>query len=388
MRRLLFALLVTAGLTGPLEAQNLPEERSSEEADVAEIENLIATIQARVDALGQASAQRDDALKFLTQQVEKSIGNMASQQGKNASLRQKNAEMDWEIESLVEARTELSEELSRATDEHDNSVAEFQAQLAEITELLSLEIVTTTKLTEENDELSAKLRGIEGDQKALSRSLSEARHAMTTDREALKAQKEENLRLDGELAALRIQLVTSKNQLTQKEKDLAELQERLKVTLAPKVQEMSQFRSVFFGRLRDAIGDHPDMHIEGDRFVFQSEILFETGSAEIGDTGKEQLSRLARTLKDISREIPSDLDWVLRVDGHTDRRAINTDEFPSNWELSTARAITVVRFLIFREIPADRLAAAGFGEFQPIDPGDDEIGYRRNRRIEFKLTQK
>ena len=376
MPRLLFALLVTVGLTSSLEAQNVPEERSSEEADVAEIENLIATIQARVDALGQASAQRGDALKFLTQQVEKSIANMESQQDENASLRQKNAETDWRIESLVEARTELSQELSHATDEHDNSIAEFQAQVAEITEFLSLEIETTTKLTEENDGLSAKLRGLESDQNALSRSLSEARHAMTTDREVLKAQKEENLRLNGELVALQKQLATSKKQLTQKEQDLAEL------------QELSQFRTVFFGRLRDAIGDHPDMHVEDDRFVFQSEILFETGSAEVGDSGKEQLSRLARTLKDISQEIPSDLDWVLRVDGHTDRRAINTDEFPSNWELSAARAITVVRFLISRGIPANRLAATGFGEFQLIDPTDDEIAYRRNRRIEFKLTQK
>ena len=376
MPRLLFALLVTVGLTSSLEAQNVPEERSSEEADVAEIENLIATIQARVDALGQASAQRGDALKFLTQQVEKSIANMESQQDENASLRQKNAETDWRIESLVEARTELSQELSHATDEHDNSISEFQAQVAEIAELLSLEIETTTKLTEENDGLSAKLRGLESDQNALSRSLSEARHAMTTDREVLKAQKEENLRLNGELVALQKQLATSKKQLTQKEQDLAEL------------QELSQFRSVFFGRLRDAIGDHPDMHVEDDRFVFQSEILFETGSAEVGDSGKEQLSRLARTLKDISQEIPSDLDWVLRVDGHTDRRAINTDEFPSNWELSAARAITVVRFLISRGIPANRLAATGFGEFQLIDPSDDEIAYRRNRRIEFKLTQK
>ncbi len=376
MPRLLFALLVTVGLTSSLEAQNVPEERSSEEADVAEIENLIATIQARVDALGQTSAQRGDALKFLTQQVEKSITNMESQQDENASLRQKNAETDWRIESLVEARTELSQELSHATDEHDNSISEFQAQVAEITELLSLEIETTTKLTEENDGLSAKLGGLESDQNALSRSLSEARHAMTTDREVLKAQKEENLRLNGELVALQKQLATSKKQLTQKEQDLAEL------------QELSQFRTVFFGRLRDAIGDHPDMHVEDDRFVFQSEILFETGSAEVGDSGKEQLSRLARTLKDISQEIPSDLDWVLRVDGHTDRRAINTDEFPSNWELSTARAITVVRFLISRGIPANRLAATGFGEFQLIDPSDDEIAYRRNRRIEFKLTQK
>jgi chemotaxis protein MotB len=166
------------------------------------------------------------------------------------------------------------------------------------------------------------------------------------------------------------------------------LQDRLDSALATRVEKLSQYRSEFFGRLRTAIGDHPDMRIEGDRFVFQSEVLFASGSAEIGEAGQRQLAQLARSLHIISRGIPSDIDWVLRVDGHTDRRAISNADYPSNWELSTARAITVVRFLIGQGVPPYRLAATGFGEFQPLDPGDDEIAYRRNRRIEFKLTRK
>src|SRR3546814_2610225 len=166
------------------------------------------------------------------------------------------------------------------------------------------------------------------------------------------------------------------------------LGKRLNVALASKVQELARYRSEFFGRLREILGSREDIRIVGDRFVFQSEILFASGSATIEQDGRPQLARLAGTLKEIAADIPDDIDWVLRVDGHTDRRPIDTLAFPSNWELSTARAVSVVKFLIEQGIPPARLVAAGFGEFQPLDTGNDEIAYRRNRRIEFKLTER
>ncbi|MCZ6606205.1 MAG: OmpA family protein, partial [Alphaproteobacteria bacterium] len=138
----------------------------------------------------------------------------------------------------------------------------------------------------------------------------------------------------------------------------------------------------------EVLGRQPGVRIVGDRFVFQSEVLFASGSAELGKQGTEQLGRLADTLLEISTKIPKDIDWILRIDGHTDKVPINTVQFPSNWELSSARAISVVKFLKSRDVPANRLVAAGFGEHQPLDGRDDEIGYRRNRRIELKLTQR
>ena len=164
------------------------------------------------------------------------------------------------------------------------------------------------------------------------------------------------------------------------------LGKRLNAALASKVEELSRYRSEFFGKLREVLGDHKNIRIVGDRFVFQSEVLFDSGSAELADIGRRQIERLAATLKDIAKRIPDDVDWVLRVDGHTDRIPIKTARFPSNWELSTGRAISVVRHLIEVGIPANRLAATGFGEYQPIDPGGDQRAYRRNRRIELKLT--
>lgn len=156
--------------------------------------------------------------------------------------------------------------------------------------------------------------------------------------------------------------------------------------MARRVNRLEKYRSEFFGRLRELLGDNPAVRIVGDRFLFQSELLFASGSAQLGDEGKQQLAKLAGTLKSVADRIPKDIQWILRVDGHTDRIPINNARFPSNWELSTARAVSVVRFLATQDIPEQRLSAAGFGEFHPIDVGNSAEALRKNRRIEIKLT--
>jgi chemotaxis protein MotB len=221
------------------------------------------------------------------------------------------------------------------------------------------------------------------------------RQALAEQRELSEEAQLQVTLLNRQLAALRTQLAQlsealelSEQKNVEQEVQIADLGKRLNVALASKVQELARYRSEFFGRLREILGNRQDIRIVGDRFVFQSELLFASGSATVADEGRPQLARLASTLKGIAADIPGDLEWVLRVDGHTDRAPINTYAFPSNWELSTARAVSVVKFLIEQGIPAERLAATGFGEFQPLDTGGDEIAYRRNRRIEFKLTER
>ena len=194
--------------------------------------------------------------------------------------------------------------------------------------------------------------------------------------------------LRAQLSRIEAALEASEQQTAEHKVQIVNLGKRLNAALASKVQELSRYRSEFFGRLRDVLGKQPGLRIVGDRFVFQSEVLFEKGSADIGMTGQSQLKALAASLKDLSMKIPNDIDWVLRIDGHTDSDPIRTSRFPSNWELSTARAIAVVQKLIGQGLPANRLVAAGFGKFQPIDKGQDEIAKRRNRRIELKLTQR
>ena len=154
------------------------------------------------------------------------------------------------------------------------------------------------------------------------------------------------------------------------------------------MQELARYRSEFFGRLREIIGDRADIRIVGDRFVFQSEVLFAPGSAELTDPARAQLDPVITALKAISQKIPPDINWVLRIDGHTDRRPISNAPFPSNWELSAARAISVVRYAVGQGVPPARLAAAGFADNQPLEAGDNDEAYRRNRRIELKLTER
>jgi chemotaxis protein MotB len=169
---------------------------------------------------------------------------------------------------------------------------------------------------------------------------------------------------------------------------IADLGKRLNAALANKVAELASYRSEFFGRLRQLLGDRQDIKVVGDRFVFQSEVLFPPASADLTLEALDKLAPLAKALKEISTKIPPDINWVLQVEGHTDRQPINTADFKSNWELSTARAGSVVKFLIDQGIPAKRLAAAGFGEFQPVDQGNSPEAFSRNRRIELKLTSR
>jgi chemotaxis protein MotB len=191
-----------------------------------------------------------------------------------------------------------------------------------------------------------------------------------------------------QLAALEAALDVSEKRDKDSQTRIAELGQRLNVALAQRVQELARYRSEFFGRLRAILGNRSDIRIVGDRFVFQSEVFFDAGQAALLTEGRSELDRLASALTELERQIPPEIPWVLRVDGHTDVRPIASAQYPSNWELSAARAISVVQYLVGRGISPQRLVAAGFGEFQPLDPEKSEDAYRRNRRIELKLTER
>ena len=226
-------------------------------------------------------------------------------------------------------------------------------------------------------------------------SLAESESALSENRQLSARQRDQIGLLNQQIAALRTQLVrieqaleTSERKSQEHQVMIANLGQRLNQALAAKVEELAAYRSEFLGRLRQVLSDRRDFTIIGDRFVFQSEVLFASASDELGAEGQDRLAKFAEILRQVMVRIPTDLPWILQVDGHTDRRPIRTWRFESNWELSAARAISVVNFLIDQGIPPEHLSAAGYGEFQPLDTRGDEIGYRRNRRIELKLTQR
>jgi chemotaxis protein MotB len=195
--------------------------------------------------------------------------------------------------------------------------------------------------------------------------------------------------LRSQIGALQEALGSSEAKQKDSQLRIADLGQRLNLALAQRVQELSRYRSDFFGKLRDILGNRPDIRVVGDRFVFQSEVFFDSGQAALRPEGRAELDQLASALLDLEKQIPSEINWVLRVDGHTDTRQLSaTSPFKSNWELSSARAISVVQYLIGKGVPPQRLVAAGFGEFQPIDSGNSDEAFSHNRRIELKLTER
>ena len=299
--------------------------------------------------------------------------------------------------------------LSREVTGKDAVLARLNRQIEELTNLLALE--RTQKGADESKiaMLSATLDAADKETQRLKDAAAQGavaadaagRAAAATS--ALDQQKDISARalaevdvLNQQIAALRRQLAAIEDALSASEaankelqSKIADLGSRLNVALAQKVQELNRYRSDFFGRLRQILGSRPDIHVVGDRFVFQSSVLFDVGKAEISPDGKQSLDSLAAAVLDLEREIPPDIPWILRVDGHTDSTPLSGGgQFKSNWELSAARAVSVVQYLISKGVEPDRLAAAGFGEFQPIDKGTDEELLARNRRIELKLTER
>jgi chemotaxis protein MotB len=304
--------------------------------------------------------------------------------------------------------------LSQEVAGKDTALVRLNAQIAQLNDLLSLEKTGKVDMEDELSRLRANLTGAESERDRLKASIegaggsptqsavAEAQSRIGALTGALDSQKTISARalaqvelLNQQIAALRSQLGALEQALDateKKERDsqtrIADLGQKLNVALAQRVQELSRYRSDFFGRLRDILGNRPDVRVVGDRFVFQSEVFFDSGQAVLSAEGRAELDKLASALLDLDRQIPAEIPWVLRVDGHTDIRPIASSQFPSNWALSAARAISVVQYLISKGVSPQRLVAAGFGEFQPLDPDRTEEAFRRNRRLELKLTER
>jgi len=299
--------------------------------------------------------------------------------------------------------------LSREVTGKDTALAKLNQQIEQLTSLLALERSQKGEDQTKIASLTATLEASQSERQHLLDAAAQGGAGVEAEKDraiaasnALDAQREISAKalaqvdiLNQQISALRKQLAAIQEALQASESSgreaqakIADLGQRLNVALAQKVQELARYRSDFFGRLRQILGQRPDIRVVGDRFVFESSVLFESAKADISPAGKQSLDSLAAALLDLEREIPPDIPWILRVDGHTDSKAISGGPFKSNWELSAARAIAVVQYLISKGIEPTRLAAAGFGEFQPIDPGTDDEALAHNRRIELKLTER
>ncbi|MRH78303.1 OmpA family protein [Spiribacter sp. C176] len=372
------------------------------------LEALQAELSEMADALALSRGQQE--------QLEDEVSNLYAELHATLSQRdQAQADLALSEEALAAAREEIAvgEDALTARLIEIASLQQDIAALREVRETLEAEIAERTReLGAERDrsmELAAELADAE-ERTVLAQREIEAKDMRIRDlvmevadrQEALNSEQRLSASAEARVEALRRQLRALRTQISAlaetlriEEQTVAEQQaeidtlvERLNIALAEEVQELTSYRSEFFGRLREVLGDIEEIEIIGDRFRFQSELFFETASAELGAEGEVRLGQVASVLQRVAERIPDEIEWVLQVEGHTDRRPINTPEFPSNWELSSARAQSIVYFLIEQGIPAERLSAVGYGEFQPVADGDDAESFARNRRIELRLTSR
>lgn len=306
--------------------------------------------------------------------------------------------------------------LGQALSGRDEALAALRGTLADLNETLAAERATNrdlrgqigmlkadlADLTAERDSLTQEIGTLRADLADTEEDLAAARARYAASQQALEDQKELTAQARNEVGRLQANITGLRRQLARLEaaldaaeaKDaeqqaqIAELGRRLNTALARKVEELAAFRSEFFAALSQLLGEREEIRVEGERFIFQSELLFDSGSADLGPEGRAQLRSVADALLAIADDLPQDLDWIMRIDGHTDKVPIATAQFRSNWELSAQRAISVVKYLISQGVPPDRLAATGFGEHQPLVEGDSPGALRRNRRIEIRFTQR
>jgi chemotaxis protein MotB len=348
---------------------------------------------------------REETLKRLNQQVAELADLLSLERKSNSDLRANIGEISAELQASIKTRDELNQRLTVIIGERDAlaaSLAESNAHAQSASEDAQKRAKDLEEAYKVIDADRAKVQALLSDIAVLESLRDELTAKLTAAEAGTGKEKEISSEAQRQVALLNRQVLALREQLSQlaqaldlaetkskeQEVQIADLGRRLNLALASKVEELARYRSEFFGRLREVLGERPDIRIVGDRFVFQSEVLFPSGSADLEPEGQQQLAQLATTLLSITPKIPPEIDWVLRIDGHTDKNPISTPEFPSNWELSAKRAINVVRFLEDHGVPANRLAAAGFAEFQPLEQGDSSDIYRRNRRIEIKLDQR
>ena len=349
-----------------------------------EMNTQIAALSTEIDTLITEKTSLEDDIDYLNEKRVEDFQEIEFQLKTIASLQQ-------DINALRDLRRELENQISTAATALERE-QQVSASLRDRSKTLEAELASEQEKTmlaqKDIDQRDIRIE-------ALSALIGEQQQALDNQRSLTADARAEVALLTRKINQLREQLSEiaealrlSESDRRQQKEEIGDLGRRLNIELARRVNDLEQYRSEFFGRLREILSDNPLIRVEGDRFLLQAELLFSSGNAELSEPGKLELDALAAVLQEIVPAIPDDLQWILRVDGHTDRIPINSVRYPSNWELSTARAVSVVRYLANQGIPEERMAAAGFSKFHPIDPAETSEAYRINRRIEIKLTSR
>ena len=358
------------------ELLGVEKEKSGQlEAQVGRLSDTIIALSEDKEVLMSQVADYQTRAEMDEKTVKQQMLTIASLNEDISALRQVREQLEQEVGDLAAALASRDRELGVLRDRS----MRLAARLADQTE-------TTLLAQEKIEKQEIRIQALSAVLASQKESIEKERQLSASARAEVALLTDQISRLREQLEVIKTALAETEREAEKKDEQIEDLGKQLNIALARKVHELTQYRSEFFGRLKQILGDNPAIQIRGDRFVFQAELFFASGSAELGEKGKAHLTALADTLLMVAQKIPDDIDWILQIDGHSDKIPINNEFFASNWELSTARALSVVRFLSRQKIPENRMAAAGFSKYHPIDPADTPEAYRKNRRIEIKLT--
>jgi chemotaxis protein MotB len=380
------------------ELEILDEEIRLKQTEISEKENLLTAKDQEISLQDELLKQKDETIITLDDLIDKQalditeLNEIIARITEELSLSlEEKEELRGRLSSLNEEQELLKSQLQELGGENQTLVGQLsdsQGRIQSLLESLSSskgenEILETqiSSVESQNQSLRDQITSLEKDSVIQTTSLNDALAQISRLSEDIKI-------LSNEIQLLNNLLDSKEAEIASNKIELGELGDRLNRVLTSELYKLQKYKSEFFGQLSETLGQREDIQIKGDRFIFQSEILFESGSADIQSGGRIALSLIAKTLIDLSNQIPTDLNWILQVDGHTDKIPISTSRFPSNWELSHARALEVVKFFIQQGIPADKLSANGYGEHQPISLGSSPEDLKLNRRIELKITQR
>jgi chemotaxis protein MotB len=335
-------------------------------------------------------SSRDKQLDQVNQEMAKLTEMLSLARGHAVELQASIAQLTQQVATGNEVRAALAQRVTVAQGQvaqANQAQQDMAAQLAEANSRAATAGVALAEATKTRDQLAAQVAEANARSAAAGQQAADATKFSDSARAQIALLSQQIEQLKAQMAAVARALDLAEVAGRDKDTQIANLGQRLNAALAAKVEELQQYRSEFFGKLRQVLANRPGISVVGDRFVFQSEVLFPVGSAVLTDAGNAQINELADTIKQIAPEIPANIHWIMRVDGHTDRQPIKGGPFASNWELSSARAITVVKLLIADGVAPEHLAAAGFADYQPLDAADTPDAYAKNRRIELRLTE-
>ena len=353
------------------------EEITLQDELLKEKDNTILTLDDLINKQALDITELNEIIARITEELSLSLAEKEELRGRLTSLNEEQENLKNKLQELGGENEVLVSQLSDSQGRIQSLLKSLSSSKGE-NEILETQI---SSVENQNQSLRDQISSLEQDSVIQTSSLNDALAQISRLSEDIKI-------LSNEIQLLNNLLESKEAEIASNKIELGELGDRLNRVLTSELYKLQKYRSEFFGQLSETLGQREDIQIKGDRFIFQSEILFESGSTDIQSGGRVALSLIAKTLMDLSNQIPTDLNWILQVDGHTDKVPISTARFPSNWELSHARALEVVKFFIQQGIPADKLSANGYGEHQPISLGSSPEDLKLNRRIELKITQR